>query len=254
MPQESVSKPITVLVHGARIDYGGSALFDNLDFTLSGGRWTSILGPSGVGKTTLLRLIAGLTDFDSEQAVTCDDGRPLHGRVAYMAQQDLLLPWLTAIQNILLGPSLRGQRSAPSRERARNLLEQVGLSHKGDALPAELSGGQRQRIALARTLLEDRPVVLMDEPFSSLDALTRLRLQDIAARLLRGRTVLLVTHDPLEALRLSDEIQIMSGEPATITDAPIPPGMPPRAVDDRDIVARHVALLRQLQSEAKKAA
>ena len=248
--QELSSERISVSVHAARVVYDGAALFDDLHFTLPAGRWTSLLGPSGVGKTTLLRLIAGLIEAGGGDAVACEDGEPLAGRVAYMAQQDLLLPWRSAIGNVLLGPDLRGRQDPDGRDRARALLDQVGLDDKRDALPSQLSGGQRQRVALARTLFEDRPVVLMDEPFSALDALTRLRLQDLAAGLLQGRTVLLVTHDPLEALRLSDDIRVMAGHPATVAAAEVPSGAPPRAPDDPDLLALQARLLRQLGGAA----
>ncbi len=134
-----------------------------------------------------------------------DDGAGLDGRIALMAQQDLLLPWLSVRDNVLLGHRLRGASRAELRrlrEPAAALLARVGLERDADRLPGTLSGGMRQRAALARTLMEDRPIVLMDEPFSALDVVTRHRLQDLAAELLVGRTVLLVTHNPLEALRL----------------------------------------------------
>ena len=115
-----------------------------------------------------------------------------------MAQSDLLLPWLGALDNVLLGRRLRGERGG--RRAARALLAEMGLAGSESLRPAALSGGMRQRVALARTLFEDRPIVLMDEPFAALDAITRTRLQDLAVARLGGRTVLLVTHDPLEAI------------------------------------------------------
>jgi putative hydroxymethylpyrimidine transport system ATP-binding protein len=122
----------------------------------------------------------------------------------------------------------------------------VGLTDAASARPDALSGGMRQRAALARTLMEDRPVVLMDEPFSGLDALTRLRLQALAAELLAGRTVLLVTHDPLEALRLGEHILIMNGRPATLSVLPDLPGIPPRDPGDPAVQDAYRAILRLL--------
>ena len=239
----SSPEPISVQVHAARLVYAGAALFDALDFTLEAGRTTCLLGPSGVGKTSLIRLVAGLADQQGG-AVTCSDGHPLAGRYAWMAQQDLLLPWLTVRENVLLGARLRGE--SPPTDHADDLLSLVGLADHGGDRPASLSGGMRQRAALARTLMEDRPVVLMDEPFSALDTITRYQLQDAAAGLLRGRTVLLVTHDPLEALRLGHRVHVMAGRPARLDEALVPTGNLPRDPRDPALLALHAELLTRL--------
>ena len=150
----------------------GTCLFAPIDMTLPAGEWTCVLGRSGVGKSTILRLIAGVRcagDFQGE--ITASDGLPLVGRVSVMAQSDLLLPWLSVLENTVLGARLRGE--VPDLQRAGNLLERVGLARHAGKKPDSLSGGMRQRTALARTLMEDRPVVLLDEPFSALDAGTR---------------------------------------------------------------------------------
>jgi putative hydroxymethylpyrimidine transport system ATP-binding protein len=213
------------------------------------GRCTALLGPSGSGKTTLLRLAAGLLAVPEGASVTAGDGRPLAGRIAWMAQADLLVPWRDALGNVTLGAHLRGEK--PDLPRARGLLQAVGLTAADAAKPpAALSGGMRQRVALARTLMEDRPVVLMDEPFSAVDAPTRHRLQDLAARLLAGRTVLLVTHDPLEALRLADRIFVLTGMPATPVAVPVPDGSPPRPARDAALLAAQGALLERLAEAA----
>jgi putative hydroxymethylpyrimidine transport system ATP-binding protein len=169
-----------------------------------------------------------------------------------MSQRDDLLPWLSLLDNVTLGARLRGERA--DRAKAMDLLGRVGLVPQKDQLPATLSGGQRQRAALARTLMEDRPVVLMDEPFSALDAITRARLQVLAANLLAGRTVLLVTHDPLEALRLSHRIRVMTGHPARIEESPLPPGAPPRDLHDHALLGRQGDLLAQLADARDDAA
>jgi putative hydroxymethylpyrimidine transport system ATP-binding protein len=170
-----------------------------------------------------------------------------------MAQQDLLLPWASVLGNVLLGPRLRGEHRDPEiAGRARRLIEQVGLKDRNDDRPARLSGGMRQRVALARTLAEDRPIVLMDEPFSALYAITRFALQDLAARLLAERTVLLVTHDPLEALRLGHRIYVMAGSPARLetaldeSDGPAGLPAPPRDPANADLLARQADLLKRL--------
>jgi putative hydroxymethylpyrimidine transport system ATP-binding protein len=240
-----------VRVRGARLAFGGVSLFDALDVDLAGGEITCLLGPSGVGKTSLLRLIAGLADAAQGQ-VSDPHSRPLDGQIAYMAQQDLLLPWLSARANVLLGPRLRGEAVTKAmRAQADELLARVGLADAAAARPAALSGGMRQRVALARTLMEDRPVVLMDEPFAGLDAITRYELQARAAELLAGRTVLLVTHDPLEALRLGHRIRVLAGRPARLDDSVgAPPGSPPRPADQ--VADRQGALLDRLAA-AKQA-
>lgn len=236
-----------VLLRRAGLVYDDSVLFADLDLTMPGGTWTCVLGPSGVGKTSLLRMIAGLQPMQPGGSVTDTLGEPLSGRVAWMAQHDLLLPWASAVDNVLIGARLRGQRR--DRARALDLIDQVGLAHRAQARPAELSGGERQRVALARTLMEDRPIVLMDEPFSALDAVTRASLQKLAATLLQGRTVLLITHDPLEALRLGDIVLVLTGQPARFS-APIhPPGQAPRRIDDPALLRLQATLLGQLSGE-----
>jgi putative hydroxymethylpyrimidine transport system ATP-binding protein len=242
-PRPTLPSDFDVTVENASLGYAGAVLFHDLDFTLAGGAWTCLLGPSGVGKSTLLRLIAGLARPE-RGAVRCSDGRPLAGRLAWMGQRDDLLPWLSAQGNVSLGARLRGE--PPDHAAADALLARVGLAGQRGQLPATLSGGQRQRVALARTLMEDRPVVLMDEPFSALDAITRTRLQSLAARLLAGRTVLLVTHDPLEALRLGHRVHVMAGEPAQIEAPILPAGDPPRDLHDPALTALQGDLLARL--------
>ncbi len=239
-------RPPGLAVSIPRLVFGEMVLFADLSCHFPAGAWTCLLGPSGVGKTTLLRLIAGLV---SGGDVTADDGRPLAGRITLMAQQDLLLPWLDVLGNSLLGHRLRGERGQRYREReaqARKLLARLGLGRRLTALPAQLSGGMRQRVALARTFMEERPVVLMDEPFSALDAISRHRLQEMAAELLDRHTVLLVTHSPLEALRLGHRILVMGGQPVTLREIAAPPGPPPRQLGDPALLALEAELLEEL--------
>ncbi len=213
-----------------------------LDF--APGQTTVLLGPSGSGKSSLLRLMAGLLPLPAGAELSASDGGPVTSRLAWMAQQDLLLPWLSLQENVVLGARLRGE--TPDMDRARAMIAAVGLAGREAALPAQLSGGMRQRAALARTLVEDRPFVLMDEPFSAVDAPTRHRLQELSAKLLAGRTVLLVTHDPLEALRLADRILVLVGHPALPEEIAVPAGTPPRPAGDAALLAAQAALLERL--------
>ncbi len=248
-----------VYVRGAGFSYGEQVVFRDINLTLEAGCWTCLLGGSGVGKTSLLRMVAGLTngkDVITTGEVYCDDRLPLQGRIAWMAQQDMLLPWNCVLDNITLGERLRRKRLfKPVRlppevtDRAYTILDRVGLADKAKTLPHNLSGGQRQRVALARTLMEDRPVVLMDEPFGALDAITRLNLQDLACELLQGRTILLITHDPLEALRLGHHVYHLRGHPAVLTDNVEPPGDIPRSLENSDLMALQGILLDRLRHE-----
>lgn len=223
----------------------GAPLFTGLDLALLPARWTCLLGVSGVGKTTILRMIAGLeTGAVLQGTIAAADGMPLVGRVAYMAQSDLLLPWATVRENVALGARLRGE--PVDWTRAEALIREVGLTAHAEKKPHALSGGQRQRVALARTLMEDRAVILLDEPFSALDARTRAEMQELAHRLLGGRTVLLVTHDPAEAARLGDRIVVMTE--AGLTEMIPPPGRAPRAVDDPDYLKAQARLLSVLRA------
>ncbi|WP_170790236.1 ABC transporter ATP-binding protein [Ruegeria lacuscaerulensis] len=237
--------PDLTISGSATID--GAPLFAPLTLTLGAGQWTCLLGGSGVGKTTVLRLIAGLeTGADFKGQITASDAQPVPSRVAYMAQDDLLLPWATVAQNVSLGARLR--REKPDLARRGRLIERMRLQDHLNKKPGELSGGQRQRVALARTLMEDRPIVLLDEPFSALDARTRADMQDLAAEALAGRTVLLVTHDPAEAARLGQSIMVMTAQGLTPCDPPSAPA--PRHVDDLETLETQGALLRLLREAA----
>ncbi|WP_245243339.1 ATP-binding cassette domain-containing protein [Pararhodobacter sp. SW119] len=219
----------------------------NLSLDMPAGRWSCLLGPSGVGKSTIARLIAGLPGPQQLRgSLEAGDGLPLAGRVALMAQGGQLLPWADLVRNVTIGARLRGTR--PDVGRAHELLAQVGLAGMERRRPSELSGGQGQRVALARVLIEDAQVVVLDEPFSALDTATRLAMQDLAARLLKGRTVILITHDPLEALRLADRAWILAREGAETLSLPDTPS--PRDFRAPDVLAAQAALLARLQGDA----
>jgi putative hydroxymethylpyrimidine transport system ATP-binding protein len=220
------------------LSYHEKPLFHDFHLTLPANQWSCLLGPSGIGKTTLLRIIAHLPIETQENhfsvSIKISDQKPLNGRIAYMTQSDTLLPWLTVLENVLIEYRLRGNYTSKKiiRSQAMELLDRVGLSSTIDQYPSTLSGGMRQRVSLVRTLLGNHPIVLMDEPFSALDAITRFHLQNLASQLLTNKTILLVTHDPLEAIRLADTIHVLSNAPATILSTINIPDSRPRDLSE----------------------
>lgn len=193
----------------------------NVSFSVRKGRFVSILGPSGCGKSTLFNIMAGLLS-PTEGNVLLEGqsivGKP--GSVGYMLQRDLLLPWRTIEDNVMLAQTLRGAKKKDIRSRAEMLLEKCGLKGSGRKYPEELSGGMRQRAALIRTLLTEKDVLLLDEPFGALDAITRANLQGMLMTLWEEnhKTILFVTHDIEEALLLSDEIVVLSRSPGRVLE------------------------------------
>lgn len=239
------------LILDGAVSVAGAPVVPRIALHVAPAGWTCLLGPSGIGKSTILRVIAGIADeAELHGTLKTDDGAPLNGRVTLMSQGDLLLPWLSVTQNVMLGARLRGETAHPAE--AAELIDRVGLSEHAAKTPAQLSGGQRQRAALARTLMEDRGLILLDEPFSALDARTRAQMQDIAVELLAGRTVLMVTHDPAEAARLGTAIEVLG--PRGLRRWPTPQGAPPRPVDDPETLRAQGALLAALRGTPDGAA
>lgn len=244
--RESAHHAPSILFDRVCLDFDGKPLFQDLTLELVAGQTTCILGPSGCGKSTLLKLVAGSTALPFSGAIRFAPDTAHSRKVAWMGQNDLLLPWLSLLDNVLLGARLRQQLDTPLWGKAMALIAEAGLAGYEQALPTTLSGGMRQRAALLRTLMEQRPILLMDEPFSALDALTRLRLQNLAARLTQGATVLLVTHDPLEALRLGDRIIVLSGSPVRVAKILTPEDQPPRAAGDPSLSRQYGQVLELL--------
>ncbi len=199
--------------------FGTRKVLENVSFTAESGEFVSIVGPSGCGKSTLFNAIAGLLDLDGGRIFV--DGTDATGTTehcAYMPQDDLLFPWRTVVQNAALGLEVQGIPRREARSRARGMFARFGLEGFEDARPGELSGGMRQRAALLRTVLQERQVLLLDEPFGALDALTRTSMQDWLQGVWEQHrwTVLMVTHDIREATYLSDRILVLGPRPTTV--------------------------------------
>ena len=193
-------------------------VLDEVTFNLSEGEIVSIIGPSGCGKSTLLNLISGLDEaFTGEISYSATSGSRL-GHISYMQQKDLLLPWRSVLNNAALSLELRGANREESLARAFRRLGEFGLTDHADDYPAQLSGGMRQRVALLRATLADTPLLLLDEPFGALDALTRSEMHSWLIGLLAnsGKAVVLVTHDVDEAILLSDRVYVMRSDPGRI--------------------------------------
>jgi len=214
------------------------------------------VGPSGCGKSTLLRVLAGLLiPTDGSARIDGMDARGHPGLAAFMPQRDLLLPWRKAVGNAVLGAEIAGVPRGEARARAAELFERFGLAGFEEAWPSQLSGGMRQRLALLRTFLLPMGVLLLDEPFGALDAITRREmhvwLQEVWAR--DQRTVLFITHDVEEALLLSDRVHVMSARPGRLiesVDVPFPRPRGNRTVADPEFVALKARLLDGLDRAA----
>ena len=183
------------------------------------GAFVTVIGPSGCGKSTLFGILAGLQQPDGGQILF--DGVPASpriGRVGYMPQRDLLLPWRSVLNNVILGPEVHGEDLAAARREARDLLPLFGLDGFADSYPAALSGGMRQRAALLRTILCRKDILLLDEPFGALDALTRNALQEWLLQVWQRfhYTILFITHDVEEAMFLSDHVYVLTARPARV--------------------------------------
>jgi NitT/TauT family transport system ATP-binding protein len=225
---------------------GSSAVraLDQISLDVTPGEFTCLIGASGCGKSTLLSLVAGLEQPTSGTV-------SVSGRVALMFQEPALFPWLTAAGNVELALRARGTGRAERRQRAAGLLEAVHLGGFGGKRPHELSGGMRQRVALARALAQDADVVLMDEPFGALDAMTRDLLHDELDRVRAGRklTILFVTHNVREAVRLGDRVVVLSSRPGRVVDEFAVPIDRPRRIDSAPVAELAARITDRLREE-----
>ena len=228
--------------------YGSKHVLAPLELDIAEGEVVSLVGASGSGKSTLLRIVAGLErDFRGEVRL---EGQALRGRsleIGFIFQEPRLFPWLTVAQNVCFSEA---RPSAASHRLVADLLREVGLEGYGQALPKQLSGGQAQRVAIARGLFNKPRVLLLDEPFSAVDAFTRMKLQDLLIRITRhhGITVLLVTHDIDEAVYLSDRVLVLEANPGTLRTCVAVQVPQPRDRTHPALAAARLQVLEALQS------
>jgi len=217
--------PLAVNLRSARLVYSGLTLFDDLNLDLAGGCLTCLLGSSGIGKSSLLRLLAGLTAVGISGDLRGGDGLPLTGRVAWMAQQDLLLPWLNVLDNVTLGSRLRGE--PPDRPRALDLLARVGLAGKERVPCKRLSYGERRALEIALALAAKPRLLFLDEPTAGLGAEGSARLAELIGELKRHLSIVIIEHDMRFLFSLADRISVIhwgqviaEGTPDALRDNP----------------------------------
>jgi ABC-type nitrate/sulfonate/bicarbonate transport system ATPase subunit len=239
-----------IVLRGVGRRFGRLVALEGLDLELRPREVLAVVGPSGCGKSTLLELVAGLQEPDAGTVLAARASDPAGRRAAcaYMPQRDLLLPWRDALGNAALALECQGVSGADARRRAEPLFDRFGLAEFERSRPAELSGGMRQRVAFLRTLLAGRPILLLDEPFGALDAITRASMHEWLAGALPAepRSVLLVTHDVEEAVFLADRVAVMSPRPGRIVET-LEVGLPrPRRLTDARLVELRAAALEAL--------
>jgi NitT/TauT family transport system ATP-binding protein len=239
----SVEGATKVFGHGASV----VTALDRISLDVAPGELVCLVGASGCGKSTLLNLVAGL-DQPTGGAVR------VQGRVGLIFQEAALFPWLTVRSNVELALRLRGVRKAERRERAAALLQAVHLEGFADRQPFELSGGMRQRVAIARAFAQDADVLLMDEPFGALDAMTRDLLHDELEQLWRDRgfAVLFVTHNVREAVRLGDRVVLLSSRPGRVIDEFAVDVPRPRRIEDAAVARQAAAIAARLREEVRR--
>ena len=226
----------------------GPLVLDDVNLTVEAGEFVCLLGASGCGKSTLLNLIAGLDRPTTGSIDVLTDG------AAVMFQESALMPWLTARQNVELALRLRGVPRAARRDEALELLDTVNLADAAEKRPHELSGGMRQRVALARALAQDRSVLLMDEPFAALDAITRDLLHEELERVWRrtGRTIVFVTHNVREAARLGQRVVLLSSRPGRVAGEWRIAETTGRRIESPEVAALSIEITEQLRKEIRR--
>ncbi|SMD05817.1 NitT/TauT family transport system ATP-binding protein [Desulfocicer vacuolatum DSM 3385] len=242
-------------ISGAAKIYGGQTIFSRFDLTVAQGQFNVLVGPSGCGKSTLFDGLTNVISLDKMALSWKGEALPHLGcHAAYMQQKDLLLPWFSLLDNALLPVKIGNQSLAAMTTMAENLFSRMGLKGYESHRPNEVSGGMRQRCALVRTLMFNRDLILLDEPLSALDAITRRRLQSLLLLLQTefNKTILMITHDIEEALLLADEVYILSPLPMVITDRFVLDQEKPRKFTDPRLLEIKEKVLAQLQEGAHR--
>ncbi len=230
-------RPVVLTVKDLRKDFGsnGSAhtVFDKVSLDIHRREFVTIIGPSGCGKSTFIRIVAGLDESTGGEILL--DGKPIHGPGpdrGMVFQGYTLFPWRTVKQNVMFGLEMRGEGTSTAESEARQWLEMVGLSKFENNYPHELSGGMKQRVAIARALANEPRILIMDEPFGALDALTRCKMQGYLLQIWKkvNVTILFITHDLDEAVLLSDRIMVLGVNPGGVREIIENPVPRPRSV------------------------
>jgi ABC-type nitrate/sulfonate/bicarbonate transport system ATPase subunit len=259
---EAAAKPAPLLeLRAVSKTFGPVTALKGLEVRVAPGEFVTVVGPSGCGKSTLFNIVAGLEEPDAG-GILGFEGSSCHaadllGRVSFMPQQDLLLPWRNVVDNAILALEVEGMRRAEARAKALSMLPEFGLAGFEKQYPHQLSGGMRQRVALMRTFLFERDLMLLDEPFGALDALTRAMMQrwllDVWQK--HRRTVLFITHDVDEAIFLGDRVLVMTARPGSVkleqvVDLPRP--RRPEIVTAPEFVRLKRTLLDAIEEESMK--
>jgi ABC-type nitrate/sulfonate/bicarbonate transport system ATPase subunit len=235
--------------------FGDLSIFEDFNLELPAKGFTVLIGPSGCGKSTLFNVLTGVAAGDGGAVSWRGEAvEYLKDTSAYMQQKDLLLPWFSLMDNAMLPAKIAGQDMTESAQKAQSLFRQLGLEGFESYLPGEISGGMRQRCALVRTLMFERELVLLDEPLSALDAITRRSLQSLLLMLQVefGKSILMITHDIEEALVLADEILVLSGRPMRVLERFSLDGPKLRRLDDPQLIRIKAYVLNLLQEELVK--